>query len=46
MSSKFLWGGLTLIVGLAPLVGVYSKEVAVVGGISMIIGVILLILDK
>lgn len=42
MSGKLLWSGLTIILAL-PLLGINLAEI---GGIVMIIGAILLILDR
>jgi hypothetical protein len=51
MSELFLWIGLTLIVGVPPVlsvlkVGSGSPILAVVGGISMIVGCVLLLTGR
>jgi len=49
MSGKLLWSGLTLVVGLPPILSALnlpSALVVLLGGLLMVVGAILLLLEK
>lgn len=51
MSSKLLWGGLTAIVAVPPLLALVGFNAAttvfvIIGAVSMVVGAILLVLDR